>query len=172
MRAEKQYLLDEIHDKIEGAQAVVLAKYQSLTPDLSDEFRKALRETGGTFAAVKKRILVKAAEKGNIDLDDVALDGHIGIMVAHEDPVSATKALFGFVKDHKETLEVLGGQFEGKFCSAADIKAISQLPSQDEMRSQFLGLLEAPMSETLSVMESLLTSLLHCIENKSQQESE
>ncbi len=170
MREEKQLLLDEIKEKIDGSTAMVLTRYQSLTPDLSADFRSQLMKAGGSFAVVRKRVLIKAAEVGGITLDPNLLQGHVGVMFAQEDPVSPTKVLFDFAKDNKETLEVLAGQFEGRLCSAEDVKAISKLPPQDEMRSQFLGLLEAPMSQTLSVMEALLTSILHCIENKSQQE--
>lgn len=172
MRKEKQYLLDEIHDKLKGAQALVLTRYKSLTPNLSNEFRNALRGAGCSFTAVKKRILVKAAEKGNVQLDQLSLDGHIGMVMAHTDPVQATKALFAFIKSHQETLEILGGQFEGQFCTAADVKTISELPSLDGMRSQLLATFEAPMSHTLSAMEALLTSLLYCLENKSQDQKE
>ena len=51
---------------------------------------------------------------------------------------------------------------------AEDVKAISELPSQDEMRAQFVGLLEAPMTQTLSVMQALLTSIMYCLENKAK----
>ena len=35
-------------------------------------------------------------------------------------------------------------------------KQISKLPGKDEMRAQFLGLLEAPMAQTLAVMEAVI----------------
>jgi len=169
MRKEKQLLLDEIQGKMEGANALVLTRYQGLSPDLSFAFRSQISEAGGSFSIVKKRILMKAAEAEGISLDPEALQGHIGVVLAHDDPISATKAFFQFAKENEKVFEVIGGQFEGLFCTAKDVKAISQLPSQDEMRSQFLGLLEAPMSQTLSVMEALLTSILHCLENKAQE---
>ena len=84
--------------------------------------------------------------------------------------LNKTGLYFTFSKDNKDTLEILGGHFDGRLCTAADMKALSQLPSQEEMRSQFLGLLEAPMSQTLSVMEALLSSVVHCLENKSKLE--
>lgn len=168
MRKEKQLLLDEIKEKLEGANALVLTKYKSLKPDLSADFRMQLMKAGGGFSVVKKRVLLKAASEGGMQLDEASLDGHIGVAFAYEDPIQMTKAVFDFAKENKETLTILGGQFEGKPCNAEDVKAISELPSQDEMRAQFIGLLEAPMSQTLSVMEALLTSMMHCLENKSQ----
>lgn len=171
MRDEKQLLLDEIKEKIEGANALVLTRYRSLTPDKSADFRQLIGETGGAFTVVKKRLLLKAVEEIGISLDPSILEGQIGVLVGGEDAVSTTKALFKFASDHKNLFEVLGGHFEGQLCNAKDIEAISKLPSQDEMRAQFLGLLEAPMAQTLSVVEALLASVMHCLENKSQQES-
>lgn len=170
MRQEKQLLLDEIKGKIDGSTALVLTRYSKLTPNASDGFRKSIVAAGGSFTVVRKRVLLKAAELGGISLDPKILKGNIGVMFAYEDPLSPTKALFKFANENKETFEVLVGQFEGQICSAADVKAISELPSQDAMRSQFLGLLEAPMSQTLAVMEALLTSIMYCLENKNKEE--
>ena len=168
MRKEKQLLLDEIKEKIDGSTAMVLTSYQSLKPNLSADFRMQLNKAGGGFSVVKKRVLVKAANAEGVELDEDALEGHIGVAFAYEDPISMTKAVFDFAKTNKDVLTVIGGQFEGRLMSAEDVKAISQLPSKDEMRAQFIGLLEAPMSQTLSVVEALLTSIMHCLENKSQ----
>lgn len=170
MRQEKQLLLDEIKDKIDGSTALVLTRYAKLTPNVSDGFRRSISAAGGSYAVVRKRVLVKAAEIGGITLDPKMLKGNIGVMFLYEDPLAPTKALFKFADENKETFEVLAGHFEGKLCSAADVKAISQLPSQDVMRAQFLGLLEAPMSQTLAVMEALLTSIMYCLENKNKEE--
>ncbi|NGX39297.1 MAG: 50S ribosomal protein L10 [Chlamydiae bacterium] len=170
MRQEKQLLLDEINDKIEGSSSFVLTRYQGLNPDLSSDFRLSLAESGSTYAAVKKRILVKAIEAKGIQLDKEQLAGHIGVAFASSEPISMAKVLFAFAKENKDTLEIIGGHFDGRFCSASEMKTISELPSKDEMRAEFLGLLEAPMSQTLSVMDALLTSILFCLENKKEQE--
>ena len=56
------------------------------------------------------------------------------------------------------------------FIQASDVERLSKLPSKDEMRAQFLSVLEAPMSQTLAVMEALLTSVPYCLDNKCKQE--
>lgn len=166
MRKEKQLLLDEIKDKMHQSKALVVAKYQGINPNMASDLRIKLAKSGGAFSVVKKRILMKAAEKEGLNLKHEVLQGHIGVVFAFDDPVQTTKAIYQFSKDNAEALMVLGGKFEGKFFSAADVKAISELPSKEEMRAQFLGLLEAPMAQTLSTMDAILTSILHCIENK------
>jgi large subunit ribosomal protein L10 len=84
------------------------------------------------------------------------------------DPLDATKVVFQFSKDNEEILKVLGGKFDGQVYTGADLDALSKLPSLNELRAQFLGLLEAPMSQTLTVIDALLTSVLYCLENKSK----
>jgi large subunit ribosomal protein L10 len=169
MRAEKTLLLDEIREKIDGAKAIVLASYNKLEPNLAANFRNALRKQGGGVEVVKKRILVKAAQESGVTLDVNSLEGHIALFYAVDDPVATTKTIFDFTKDNEDLLKILGGKFEGQMCSAADVEQIAKLPSKDEMRAQFLGLLEAPMSQTLATMEALLTCVMHCLANKSEQ---
>lgn len=171
MRPEKQLLLDEIKEKIEGSKALVLTRYQRLNPNRAAGFRFSVHQLGGSFEVVRKRILIKAAKSVGITLDPSLLQGHIGVVFAEKDPVQTTKLIYQFSKDNEQVFEVLGGRFEGQICSARDVEEISKLPSRDEMRAQFLGTLEAPMSQTLAVMEALMTSVMYCLENKSQSSS-
>lgn len=166
MRAEKSILLKEIKQKIDSSKAIVLATYTKMSPNMAADFRMNIGKTGGSFEIVKKRMLIKAAEQAGFSLDRSNLQGHIGVIFAEEDPVQTAKYVYQFAKENENILDVLGGRFEGKLCAAQDVKLISQLPSQNEMRAQLLGLFEAPMSQTLAVMEALLTSVVFCLENK------
>ena len=169
MRPEKQLLLDEINDKIAGSKAIVLASYKRLEPNAAAAFRTNLAKTGGSLEVVKKRVLIKAAQVAGLAIDPALLQGHIAVVFANQDPIQTTKTIYQFSKENEEVLEVIGGRFEGSMCSAKDVEQISKLPSKDEMRAQFLGTLEAPLSQTLAVLEALLTSVMHCLDNKSQQ---
>jgi large subunit ribosomal protein L10 len=169
MRPEKQLLLNEITDKIAGSKAIVIASYKRLEPNAASLFRTNLAKTGGSLEVVKKRVLIKAAQVAGVAIDPAQLQGHIAVVFANEDPIQTTKTVYQFCKENEAVLEVIGGRFEGAICSAKDVEQISKLPSKDEMRSQFLGTLEAPLSQTLSVIEAMLTSVMYCLDNKSQQ---
>lgn len=170
MRAEKQFLLDEIRNKIGKAKACLFTRYQGMDPNMASNLRIQLSKIGGGFTVVSKRLLMKAASEEGVALNREMLKGHVGIVVANEDPIQTTKAIFQFSKENEEALEVLGGHLEGRLYSAEDVKAISKLPPENEMRAQLLGLFEAPMAQTLSVMEAIMTSLLYCLENKCEKE--
>ncbi len=166
MRQEKSLLLQEIKDKIDGSQAIVLATYQKMTPNLAADFRMNVAKTGGSFEIVKKRVLIKAAEAAGFSLDRANLQGHVGVIFADIDPVQTTKCVYKFSSENKDNFVVIGGRFEGSLCSETDLRLISQLPSEDEMRAQLLSTLEAPMSQTLATIEAVLCSVIFCLENK------
>lgn len=172
MREEKKFLLDEIRDKVAGSKGYLFTRYQGLDPNKASEFRIQLAKVGGGFAVIRKRILMKAIEEQGYTLTREMLQGHVGVVYANDDAIQTTKTVFQFSKDNAEVFEVLGGQFEGRLYSAEDIKALSKLPSKDEMRAQLLGLFEAPMAQTLSVMEAIMTSIMYCLENKCEKEKE
>ncbi|MCI5051877.1 MAG: 50S ribosomal protein L10 [Simkaniaceae bacterium] len=170
MRQEKQLLLDQIKETMDTSNGVIVTSYESLDANSTAELRDQFAEVGAEFLAVKKRMLLKAAEELGFELEHTNLDGHIAILNTGENLVDATKALCKFAKDKKERLTILGGRIEGKLATAADVKQLSELPSRDEMRAQLLGLFEAPMSQTLATVEALLTSVIHCLNNKAEEE--
>jgi large subunit ribosomal protein L10 len=168
MRPEKQFLLDGIRDKINQSKGFILTRYNRMNPNVASEFRLSLAETGGDYEVVKKTILIKAAQEAGCALDSVVLDGHIGIIFADSDMLQTTKAVYKFRQTNEETLDVLGGLFEGQIYSSKDVEALSKLPSKDEMRAQLLATLEAVPAQTLAVFEALLSSTIYCLDNKSK----
>ncbi len=170
MRPEKQLLLDEIQENIDASSAFIIMSYPHVAPDLSWDFREKLRENGAKFSVVKKRIFYKAAESAGISLEMTDVKGNVGVVFLEGDKtIEGTKAVFSFNKEQGELFTILSGRYDEKMYSPSDVKELSKLPSMDEMRAQFIGLLEAPMTQTLSVMEGLLTSVMHCLENKSKE---
>ena len=171
MRPVKQLLLDEINELIDNSCAMIVAKYGQLSPQSSWDLAEDLSKSNTEFKVFKKRLFYKAIEEKNLLIKDKKYEGHIGVAFVKGDPLEATKALVKFQLKNKENLfEIVLGQIEGKLFTSEEINILSTLPGKDEMRAQFLGLLEAPMAQTLSVMESLLTSVIFCLENKTEKD--
>lgn len=167
MRPEKQLLLDEIKEKMEKSNAMIIASYERLDPQLSWDFHEKLRENDSDFEVVKKRIFLKMAHESGFEIVLKDLPGHVGIVFAFADPYALTKTVYTFNEDNENFLKILSGRVEKKNYSAKELEVLAKLPSQNEMRAQLLGLFEAPMAQTLSVMENLVLSVVYCLENKS-----
>lgn len=170
MRAEKQLLLDEIKEQIDGHDSFVIMQYSGLDANRTTEFRNQLADLGGSLEIVKKRVLFKAAQDLGIELDLATLTGHIGLVLAGKDSVQAIKVVFELKKELKDRINVLGGHFDGRLLTGEDVETLSKLPSEDEMRAQLLGVLAAPMQQTVGAMNALLCSVLYAMENKIKKE--
>lgn len=168
MREEKGLLLNEIKDKISASKAIIVTRYDKLEPNKSWQMRDLLSKQGSLFEVVGKRMFRIAAEQSGIQIDEALLKGHVGVVfVNDEDAMKSAKTIVKFSEENGEILEILVGQIEGKILPGAEIKALSQLPGMDEMRSIFLGLLTSPMSHTLAVMEAIIAGPLSGTEQKS-----
>ncbi|MGR3973195.1 MAG: 50S ribosomal protein L10 [Candidatus Rhabdochlamydia sp.] len=167
MRQEKQLLLDDIRDRISESKGFVLTRYNKMDPNLAAKFRFDLMKSGGEFEVIRKRILIKAASGAGLSLERSSLEGHIGIVFATQDLLETVKSVFQFKQGSQNAIDVLGGRFEGLLYSAEDMEALSKLPSKPEMQAQLLGLLEAVPSQLLGVIDALLSSVPHCLDNKS-----
>ncbi|NBO23661.1 MAG: 50S ribosomal protein L10 [Chlamydiae bacterium] len=158
MRKEKTLLLDSLSDVVKDAKSLVLTSYDKMSANQAAGFRSSLREVGSQFTVVKKKMFLKAAEQLGYQFGE-ELAGHIGVVAVQDNVIEATKILYKFKKENENVLHILGGQFEGKICSSKEFEMISTLPTQSEMRAQFLSVLEAPMSHSLSVIEEYLKTL-------------
>ena len=170
MRQEKQLLLDEIKGHIEHRPSFVIAKYSGFNANQANDFRTEIAKTGGDVEMVPKRVLLKAAEGAGIELDSKMLDGHISLIFAGEDPLETAKFVFKFGKDNGKVVQVIGGRVDGLMYDGEQMETLSKLPGKDQMRAQLLGLFEAPMSQSLAVMDALMCSVIHCMEQKAKQE--
>ena len=170
MRQEKQLLLDEIQQEISEEIPFIVLSYNKFGANKANTFRGEVTKLGGKLSMVRKRVLVKAAAQNGINITVDQLPGHIGVVTGGHDLLETAKFLFRFGKENENKVTVRGGRFEGKFHSAETIEMLSKLPGKDEMRAQLLATLQAPLAETLSVIEALLSSVMHCLENKAEKD--
>ncbi|MCB1212928.1 MAG: 50S ribosomal protein L10 [Chlamydiia bacterium] len=171
MKQDKTLLKDEIKKGLSGATSVLLLRYTGLTAKIANDLRTKLCESSARFEVVPKRLLIKAASDIDLDLDLAVLGGHIAVIYATGDIVGATKSALEFSKENNNLLELIGGQSLGIYYNAEQVIMLSKLPSLDEMRAQLLATFVAPMSQTVSVMQGLLTAVMHCLQNKVDKEN-
>jgi large subunit ribosomal protein L10 len=172
MRQEKQYLLDEVQGQIQSFGSFVMISYAGLEANKLNIFRRQVRKMNGGVEFVKKRLLIKAAQNLGYTIDLDALPGHIGLIMAKEEPLELTKFVFKFRQENEKQVNVVGGRIDGVMYNGNDVETLSKLPSKDEMRAQLLATFEAPQAQTLAVMEALILSVPYCLDNKIKQSEE
>lgn len=161
MNYEKELLLNEIKDQIGQSKSLIVAQYGKLPPDKVWGLRSNLAKNKSALEVVRKRVFLKAADLSGIHffkdqkVDENLFVGNISVvLVNQEESMSSLKELFKFKGENADLkLNVLCGYIDGQVMTGAEVEYLSKLPTLDEMRSQFIGLLVAPMTHMLSVLE-------------------
>lgn len=166
MKEEKGLLLKEVEEKIATSQGFILMRYLGLKAPSTREFRNSLFEVSAEFEVLKKRIFFKALKVANLDLDLSDTVGHLGVVFSYEDPISAAKKILDFSKKHTDSLEFLGGRIDNALLTGKEVEVIAQLPSLQELRGMFVSVIAAPLSQTVGVLNSAISGVVSCIEQK------
>jgi len=141
---QKKQVVDEIAEKLQASNSIVVVDYRGLNVAEVTELRKQLREAGIEFKVYKNTLTRRAVEKLELtDLND-ALVGPNAIAFGGEDVVAPAKILNNFAKEH-EALEIKAGVIEGNVASVEQIKALAELPSREGLLSMLLSVLQAPI---------------------------
>lgn len=152
----KQALVDEIKEKIQGAQSIVLVNYRGLSVEEVTELRSKYREANVDYKVYKNTMMRRAFQDLGIDGLDEILKGPSAIAFGMEDPASAAKISAEFAEDH-EALEVKAGFVDGKVLSVEEVDALAKLPSKEVLIAQVLGGLNAPIQGLANVMNGTLS---------------
>jgi large subunit ribosomal protein L10 len=138
-RENKATVITEVQELFQDAQMTMVIDYQGLTVAEITDLRNRLRPLGGT-CKIAKNTLVRRALAGQEAWQPMEefLTGTTAILVLKDDLGGAIKAYKKFQKDTKKT-ELRGGVLEGKSLSQADVEAIGDLPSKEQLMGQIAG---------------------------------
>ena len=168
-RAAKQALVTDLHGVFKDTGVVVVAHNTGMVAAQSAEFRKKIKEAGGSVK-VAKNTLAKLA------LKDTAAEGIIEllkgptILAYSKDPIAAARAAVAYAKGN-DKLVILGGAMGNTVLDAKSVKALADLPSLDELRAKLIGLLNAPATKIARTVKEPGAKLARVIQAKASQGS-
>ncbi len=150
----KQPVVQEISEKIDGAQSVVLVDHRGLTVAQDTDLRRQLRAEG-VFYKVYKNTMMNFAFK-DTPFEELAkyLEGPSAMAVSKTDATAPARVLSKFAETAK-LLEIKGGVVEGNLYDADGMKEIAKIPSRDELLSRLLGSMQSPMANFARVLNQI-----------------
>src|SRR6056297_2329145 len=148
---------------------VVVAHYAGLTVAEMQDLRARARAAEASVRVAKNRLAKIALEGKPCESIAGYLTG-MTVLTYSEDPVSAAKVAEGFAKDNSK-FEILGGAMGSDPLDRAGVKAVSDMPSREELLAQIAGMLGAPASNiagAIGAPASNIASILSTIEEKAE----
>jgi large subunit ribosomal protein L10 len=153
MRAEKQYLIDEVSGHLKKSDYVILANFTKLTVADTAELRKRLAPEKAEFHVVKNSSFRVAAKALNLPDLEKSLTGQTAIVVGGKNAPGVAKVLKKFIEE-KQKLEVKVGVVDKKLMTAAELAKLAELPSLEALRSQLLGLFTQTAAAFVRVVDA------------------
>jgi large subunit ribosomal protein L10 len=166
-RAQKEQLVDELGQIFESSGVVVVAHYEGLTVAEMQDLRARARVVDASVRVAKNK-LAKIALEGK---PCASIADHLTgmtVLTFSEDPVAAAKVAQGFAKDN-DKLVILGGAMGETALDVAGVKAVSEMPSREELIASIAGCIGAPASNiagAIGAPASNIASIISTIEEK------
>jgi large subunit ribosomal protein L10 len=163
-RAQKESQVAELRDNLLKSKATYVSDYRGLSVKEITTLRRNLQKVDADFT-VAKNTLIKVALKGETlgELLESQLKGPTGLAICYSDPAAPAKVLADFIKAAKKS-ELRGGVVEGKAVTAAEAKAIAELPSREVLIAKMLGSMNAPITNFVGVLAAMPRSLVLALE--------
>ena len=153
-RADKVAKVAEIASKLDAADAVFVVEYRGLSVPQLAEVRNGLRPSDAQLTIYKNTLTrLAVADSGRAGLDE-HLTGPTALTFVHGDVAGAAKALRDAARTMPE-LVVKGGVLGDAALTAADVTALADLPSREELLARFAGALQAPLVKTAGLLQAL-----------------
>ena len=147
---DKKAIVADVGAQLAGAQTVVLAEYRGIPVEQLTKLRASARDQG-VYLRVLKNTLVRRAAQGT--QFEPLTDSMVGPLIygISADPIASAKVLQNFAKT-QDKLVITAGLYNGKLLDLAGVKALATIPSRNELLSQLLGVMLAPVSAMARVL--------------------
>ena len=157
-KSEKQQRVDRLRTELAGSASLVVAGYQGLTVEESQQLRADMRNAGGQIRIIKNSLARLSIADTNLAVVDGDLVG-ANLFAFSSDPVGPAKVIAKAAKDGGK-LVIKAGALDGKRLSAEEVVALSKLAGIDELRARFLGVLAAVPSKFVGQLAAAPRGLL------------
>ena len=140
---QKQQIVAELVEKMKNASSGVLVDYKGISVENDTKLRADLRKAEVQYAVVKNTLCARACDElGYSELKDV-LNGNTALALS-SDQVAPAKILNDYAKDN-ENFVIKAGFCDGKVLTAAEVKALAEIPSKEVLIGRILGSLQSSL---------------------------
>lgn len=150
----KQVIIDEIKEKLDGAQSAVVIDYMGTTVAQADAMRKKLRDANVDYTVYKNTLIKRAIEGTEFAPLAEVLDGPSAIAISKEDATAPARVLKEVIDEFKK-MEFKAGVVEGTFFNQDGIREIASIPSRDVLIAKFMGSIQSPVSKAVRTFQAI-----------------
>ncbi|MBK7336762.1 MAG: 50S ribosomal protein L10 [Saprospirales bacterium] len=162
-REEKSAIIEELKEKFENSPFFYITDSSSLTVEVINKLRHQLFDKGIEMRVVKNTLVKKALESAPADKNYAALmealEGPTALMFT-EVANSPARLIKEFRKDAERPFIKAAYIDSAVYIGDQHIDALISLTSKDELIGQIIGMLQSPMQNVVSALQSGGTTIM------------
>ncbi|MER3433277.1 MAG: 50S ribosomal protein L10 [Leptolyngbya sp. ERB_1_1] len=169
--ASKKEIVAEIKETLNETQLMFIINYSGLSVSEMTDLRRRLIPKGAVCRVAKNTFMEKATE-GDERWQAVSelLKGDSAFVMVKDDLGGAIKAYQEFQKAAKKT-EIRGGVMDGRVLKEADLKAIADLPSKEQLIAQIAGAINGVATKLAVGINEVPSGLARALQQVSEKEA-
>jgi large subunit ribosomal protein L10 len=168
LKQRKEEIVATLTQQLGSVDAMIVADPTGLSVAEMKDLRTRLRANGATFRVAKNTLARIAAREAGREPLVALLVGPTAITLVPGDPAAAAKTLSDFGRASRK-LELRGAYLDGEALGPDSVKQLATLPSREQLLTQLVGGLAAPISGLATVLAQLPRSLVVALDQIRQQ---
>lgn len=167
---EKEKIIAEIKEKISTNEVAIITQYKGINVAQATALRRQLREKGAQFKVYKNTLARLALRELNLEAAADFMEGPTSWAFC-KDPVAPAKILKEFSKE-VPLVGMRGGVLSGSVVTVAQLEALAELPSREQLVAQVVGTIAMPLRSTVGALSALPRNLVSILDQLRKKKEE
>ncbi len=163
----KERMISEIADHLKAYPNFFITSFNEIGVGEMEQLRKSLKKDVSMYMVAKNTMLRRALKQSEISINtedlSSAVKGACGVLFTKGDPVSVSRLIVDFSKNH-DKVKIHAGFVNGETISLDTIKFMSTLPSREVLLSMTVSGMKSPISGFVGILRNLLSNLVGIVD--------
>lgn len=171
MRPEKQYIVKEYFERLNQSPFFIVVDYTGMKVAPLTELRRRLRKADAELHVVKNTLFRIAAKEAGVEDIGPMLKGQLAVVTGKKDISAAAKVIKTFSAEFEKP-KIRFGYLGNQKLDVDALMALADLPPMEVLRAQFLGVLKAPMTKLVALLNEPASRLVRVMQAKAEKGSQ
>ncbi len=166
-KERKEELVNEYADLLNRSTGLIFTEYRGMPNKDLMALRRKVREANGAYHVTKLTLLKVALEQNGYPVPEGLEGTPIGVTFCLDEVPAVAKALRDYARDYAKganLFHIRGGVMGDLVMDVHQVEAIADLPPLEVLRSQILGLIDAPASSLVGVIQSGVSQIVNVLQ--------
>lgn len=156
-KSKKEEIIGDLSSSIKDAKSLVFVNFKGLKVSDATTMRRALSDEGVSYQVAKKSLTKRVLSDEKYEGTEPELVGELALAWS-EDLIAPARGVYSFQKKFPGALTILGGVFDGRYMTKAEMEGIATIPTTPVLRGMFVNIINSPIQRFAIALNEIAKS--------------